>query len=47
MSTIAIVMMILFMCVIWGGLLFAIVRGTKNTETDASRYLDAHPDLDV
>lgn len=46
MSTVSIVMMILFMLVIWGGLAFAIFRSTRQGPTPAARYLDRHPELD-
>lgn len=39
MSAIAIVMMLLFMAVIWGGLLLALANLMRSAETTASRQL--------
>lgn len=46
MSTIAIVMMILFMIILWGGLVYAVVRLLRAGETEAAIYLRAHPEHD-
>ena len=40
MSTVSIVMMILFMLVIWGGLLAALINLLRAPETEAARALD-------
>ncbi|STD05090.1 Uncharacterised protein [Dermatophilus congolensis] len=47
MSTIAIVMMTLFGSIIWGGLTTAIIYGSRGIETDAAKYLSAHPEIDA
>ncbi len=39
MSAIAIVMMLLFMAVIWGGLVLALVRLTRAQDTGAARQI--------
>lgn len=46
MSTISIVMMLLFMAIIWGGLLFALQRMYRVPETDASHRLREQPEDD-
>lgn len=40
MSGISILMMVLFMLVIWGGLLAALINLLKAPETEAARALD-------
>ncbi|XVX20867.1 methionine/alanine import family NSS transporter small subunit [Actinomycetota bacterium] len=40
MSAIAIVMMLLFMAVIWGGLLFALISLLRAPDTEAARLID-------
>lgn len=39
MSTMAIIMMLLFMAVIWGGLLLALANLMRSAETRAARQL--------
>ncbi len=47
MTPIAIVMMILFMLVIWGGFAAATVFSLRMGESPASAYLRDHPEADV
>ncbi len=44
MSGIAIIMMVLFMVIIWGGLIVAVVNLAKNPD-EVSGDLGAHPEL--
>ncbi|MDO5698350.1 MAG: methionine/alanine import family NSS transporter small subunit [Dermatophilus congolensis] len=46
MSPISIVMMLLFMAIIWGGLLFALVRVTRVGLTEAALDVNAQPEYE-